>query len=82
MVSFKIFLEEFVTKKRQGNRPFGTMFDRSEDSFSIKDVDSYKKNRDDSVQYKTTMGSGSISNDIRNDENKHIGEVMKLIGIV
>ena len=80
MVSFKIFFEEFITKKRQGNRPFGTIYDRSKDNFSIKDVASYKKNRDDAVQYKQTTGSGSITNDIRNDENEYLGEVMKYYG--
>jgi hypothetical protein len=80
MVSFKIFFEEFITQKRQHNRPYGTMYDRNEDSWAIKDVESYKKNRDDAVQYKRTMGSGSITDDIRNDENKHIGEVMKYYG--
>lgn len=80
MKSFNTFFENFITQRRQGNRPFGTMYDPNEDNYSIKDIDSYKQERDKKTQYKTTVGGRGIVDDIRNDINSHLENVMKYYG--
>tara|TARA_R110000868_G_scaffold54509_11_gene170372 strand:+ start:20539 stop:21333 length:795 start_codon:yes stop_codon:yes gene_type:complete len=80
MISFKIFLEELIATRRYLPAPLGYISDPNKRGHFIKDVKAYEKQRDDAVQYKTTTGSGSIVNDIRNDENNHIGNVMSYYG--
>ena len=80
MKSFELFFEDFATQKRQGNRPFGTTYDKNDDSYSIKDVDSYKQERNKKTQYKQTNAGGGVVDSIRYDTNDYLDNVMKYYG--
>lgn len=86
MKTFKIFFEEGIALKRDGV-PFGNIYKYNRDkdgnviNFKLnKDVEDYKRERDDAVESKISTRHGNITDNIRYDLNKQINAVMRYYG--
>ena len=80
MKPFKTFFEKFIARRRFLDAPLGHISDPNKPRHHIKDVPAYKKQRDAAVQDKTTTGSVSSIDDIRNAQSAQVGNVMAYYG--
>lgn len=75
MRRFNVFFEEFITKRRR----FGMTYLPGNDD-PVKDVEAYKKRREEETAPKQTSYSKSITDNIRFDANQELKSLMEYYG--
>ena len=86
MIPFKLFFEEYITRRRSDGdfqRPYGTTFDKSTDQWKSTDnskVEYEKKRHENINKFRMSTHHDKMSDNIRQDKNDLLGEIMRYHG--